>query len=143
MRLYSFVNSYLSPMQKGIQTAHVVAELARKVAVDRSGYHSFVDWVSHHKTIIVLDGGNNASMKQIESIFRQHADSLNLEWSSFYEDEQSMGGMLTAVGIIVPEYMVRNAQAVRTMGKLDAAIIYSAPGEIFITAIIAKTDLAR
>lgn len=27
MRLYSFTNSYLSSLQKGLQTAHVVAEL--------------------------------------------------------------------------------------------------------------------
>jgi hypothetical protein len=105
MILYSFVNNYLSQIQKGIQTAHMVSELHTwyqhrfgELACD------VMDWGILDKTIIVLNGGNNDSLTTIyDRIFTNAANVGSYPWSAFYEDKESLNGMLTCVGILLPE----------------------------------------
>lgn len=96
MRLYSFVNYYLSSLQQGLQTAHIVSELFACHS-DNLLLHK---WAQYHKTIIILNGGNSES---IWNIFQQIADSgINLPFAMFSEDRQSLNSAVTACGIIVP-----------------------------------------
>jgi hypothetical protein len=93
MRLYTFCNYYLSSIQQGIQTAHVVAELAMQ---DGS---MFEEWAKYHKTIIVLNGGNNASL--IETY--EYLVGQLYPVAAFYEDRDSLNRTMTCVGVLLPE----------------------------------------
>jgi hypothetical protein len=102
LRLYTFVNSYLSSIQKGIQTAHIVHELILQYGSgDRHPSQMVYDWAAKHKTIIVLNGGNNESLHTINSTLAKTYKTY--PYTSFNEDDQSLGGIMTAVGVVLPE----------------------------------------
>lgn len=99
MRLYTFCNYYLSSIQNGIQTAHIVSEL---FAYPQEPFNAFMikDWAVNHKTIVVCNGGNQQSLNELKEFF-SNKDNL-YPWTSFIEDEQSLNCATTAVGIILP-----------------------------------------
>ena len=97
MRLYTFCNFYLSSIQQGIQTAHIVSELS--IQENNTDY---VDWATNHKTIIVLNGGNAQSLEQLyDRLLKEFSAEFQVAY--FREDAQSLNGAITAVGILVPE----------------------------------------
>jgi hypothetical protein len=136
MRLYVFTNCYLSSIQKGIQTAHVVAEMA-ELTENVSDFHK---WAQFHKTIIVLDGGNNYNLNQISKTLKT-ADH-NFLWAEFWEDEDSMGGMLTAVGILFDNNAVYAVDAFRTGGNIDGFNTSLTLPEKMIIEFVADSKLA-
>jgi len=103
-RLYAFVaNHYLSPLQCGLQTAHVVSELSR-FKPNMSQFKHFADWAANDKTIIICGAGNHAGVVACHAeLKRTGGDALGLPVALFNEDEQSMNGMATACGVIVPQ----------------------------------------
>lgn len=100
LRLYTFTNVYISSIQKGIQTAHVVSDMYTKYS-NESGY--FNAWASDHKTIIVLNGGNQEMLSNTFMQMKAFGFRYNYPFVSFHEDEQSLNGALTAIGIVLPE----------------------------------------
>lgn len=104
MRLYSLTNMYLSPIQQGIQTAHAVHDLfIENLDPTTPAAKKLTEWAMSHKTIIVLNGGNSASLLEAATNLRSLATRLNLPMTTFYEDEQSLNGAMTCVAIVVPE----------------------------------------
>ena len=104
-RLYTFVaNHYLSPLQCGLQTAHVVSELAAAYS-DPSfkQHHFFQQWASLDKTIIICGAGNQQGVLDCHERLAALAPLLLLPFALFREDEQSMNGMATACGVLVPQ----------------------------------------
>jgi hypothetical protein len=103
LRLYSFVNFYLSDIQKGIQTGHMAVDLVREYGDEdiclQSQSVMVADWADNWKTFIVLNGGNNAMLDNAATI----CAFSGLPWTTFYEDEESLGGLRTCVGVVVPE----------------------------------------
>lgn len=109
MRLYTFGNYYLSSIQQGIQAAHVVSEMSVRYAKGSPQYDMYVDWALNHKTIICLNGGNNKTL--IEDVVKPIEDfCYSYPNAVFYEDEQSLGSILTCFGVIVPEYIYNQEQ---------------------------------
>ena len=106
-RLYTFVaNHYLSPLQCGLQTAHVVGELSREVwSSDHRPFEVYVKWATVDKTIIICAAGNHAGVVETFTTLRNLSYPLHFlaPTAIFHEDEQSMNGMATACGIIVPD----------------------------------------
>lgn len=102
-RLYSFVAGlYLNELQKGLQTAHVVGDLSQ-FKVNTPQRAVFDAWASTDKTIIILNALNHGGVVELESVLSELAEGLGLPCATFREDEVSMNGMATAVGIVVPE----------------------------------------
>jgi len=103
-RLYTFVaHHYLSPLQCGLQTAHVVSELA--VGSDqRSTDNTYFTWAEFDKTIIICGAGNHAGVLDAYQQFEIFNDQLSrpLPLVLFEEDVASMNGMATACGIVIP-----------------------------------------
>ena len=102
MRAYVLVHSALSGVQKGIQAAHCLVEMGRK------NHAVFEEWARKHKTLIVLEGGFHADLEEAVLVMEEHLGGLGerpalLPWAAFREDEETMNGMLTAVGVVVPE----------------------------------------
>lgn len=109
-RLYSFVNAlYMKEIQWGIQTAHVIPELYNKYTCYAGApevEHQIIgDWAKRDKTIIILNGGIYEDLRKIRALLTELSEDLLLPWAFFEEDLQSLGGILTAVGIIVPSYI--------------------------------------
>jgi hypothetical protein len=100
---------YLSDIQKGIQTAHLVNEFWKKYNIP-SEYGSeatkknqeYLDsWAYIDQSIIVFDGGNQNQLEWIEYFFNQNNNQY--PWAYFREDQISLNKALTAVGIILPK----------------------------------------
>jgi hypothetical protein len=102
-RLYTFVaNHYISPLQCGLQTAHVVSELSL-YKTNTQQHAAFESWASMDKTIIICGAGNHAGVVACYDEIQRTASALDLPFAIFREDEQSMNGMATACGVIVPQ----------------------------------------
>ena len=100
MRFYAVGNQYLSSIQQGIQAFHCLGEMVS----NRGSENAMVDeWLHNHKTLICLNGGNNAKLEEFWDFLYISGHKNPYPFAKFHEDEQSLGGMLTCVGIIVPE----------------------------------------
>jgi hypothetical protein len=109
-RLYSWVNVYLSPIQHGIQTAHVTSELFAKYHDMKSETAVLQEWARSDKTIIILQGGNAAGIRSAYSTIRAASDlvaqdGVILPYAVFHEDEDSLDNAITAAGVILPYEM--------------------------------------
>jgi hypothetical protein len=126
-RFYSFTNMYLSSIQKGIQTAHVMAQLFIESPQD------FSDWArSAEPTIIVLNGGHSYEIVdlyyKLYNTFDYHRyggvkeNELlpTIPVSIFYESDAALASAATAVGLIIPESVWNPKIKRRT--KLEKAI---------------------
>lgn len=105
MRLYSFTNYYLSSLQHGLQTAHVVGELFRKYSDEKL----LQRWINDEKTIIIKNGGNHMDLVDIKGFFDTTENPY--PWAYFEEDYTSLNNTVTAVGIVVPEKFYTRAPA--------------------------------
>lgn len=128
MRCYHFGNFYLSSIQQGIQAAHAQMELFVKYqdtginyaedyqpTINEIAYQQKVDdlydWAENHKTMVCLNGGALQDLKNIEELMESLENKY--PWSTFYEDEYSLGAILTNVAIVLPEEIYENAAKIR------------------------------
>lgn len=135
-RFYSFVNMYLSPLQKGLQTAHVIAEMTivlndvwdkadqkndfmgLNTITNCNELHtidSFDAWKMYHKTIIILDGGMTNKLDCIYNAVNNfiEKDKIPIAVARFYESVEALNGCLTCVGMILPKCIYENAANIR------------------------------
>lgn len=107
LRLYTFVNFYLSSIQQGIQSAHVVSDLADEYRGKRNlAAVRLAKWMSHGKTMIVLNGGMACdianSFEAAETFDRAGA---HYPFTAFYEEPGAIHESrraITAWGIVLP-----------------------------------------
>lgn len=103
LRLYSFVNFYLSARQGGIQTGHASVRLLRKYAKLGEAWSYKLDmvndWADNHETYIVLNGGPMTGVKGALDII----EKCEYPFSPFYESGEALGGILTCVAVVLPE----------------------------------------
>ena len=117
MRYYGFTNMYLSPIQVGIQNAHCLVAIGREydnkelILQGSPANLDYADWADNHRTMVCLNGGNQADLIEIGNFF--DLPNNPYAWGSFYEDEQSLNGCLTCVGIIIPERIYEIAKLIR------------------------------
>ena len=114
MRAYFFGNMYLSSIQQGIQAAHVTAEMfnnyAKTKGEDLESYRTLHEWAENHKTMILLNGGY---LETIEDLWRFFESNNPYPCAKFHEGEDSLGGVMTSIGIILPEKIYLTAAAMR------------------------------
>jgi hypothetical protein len=102
-RFYSFANLAIMPLQKGLQTAHLVSEVFVKYMYSSSAQAPITfEWAQNHKTVIILNGGFHGDLISLYETLDPLAEELGLPVVKFHEDEQTMNKMCTTVGIIVP-----------------------------------------
>lgn len=116
MRAYFFGNMYLSSIQQGIQAAHVTGELFCKYTTDGSELHTpesvLYDWANDHKTMILLNGGYLETMEDLW-YFLEYTTDKPYPYAKFHEGLDSLGGVLTSIGIVLPEKIYLTAAAMR------------------------------
>lgn len=109
-RFYGFAHNWLSSIQKGIQTAHVVSEI-----MEDKGHNKIVrDWTLNDKTIILLNGGNSSNLYEIKALLSRNT---LFPLAHFKEDQESLEGTMTAVGTILPEWYYSNFKAIKMLAK--------------------------
>lgn len=158
MRCYHFGNYYMSSIQQGIQAAHCQMELFVKYEnAIVPGYvtnqkRDLYDWGKNHKTMICLNAGANKDLHEIKELLEQEDNEY--PWSYFCEDEDSLGGILTNVAIVLPEKIydaaekIRNKQASFSDNSLYANVEHGFISkftnfEVKLIEILNKCALAR
>lgn len=127
IRCYTFTNFMLSPIQQGIQSGHASMELVNKYMVSDGwvdGYAIQVaDWITKHKTIICLNGGNAKGIREwLELLNVGELNGHNkFPFAPFFEDEQSLDGSLTSVAVVLPARIFEGAAALRRV-KYDEKV---------------------
>lgn len=129
MRFYGFGNYYLSSLQQGLQAGHAVAELFVKhnhadVNNASAGDYTLPEernnlakadyvlgWAENHKTMVLLNGGNSADLQELFEFLE--TNKCPFPFVKFHEDEVSLNGALTYVGMILPAQIYETAAVLR------------------------------
>ena len=104
-RMYCVVNQYIAGIHAGIQSAHAIAEvfLDYNTRKRNSASEFLWRWADSDKTIIVLNGGYQSSLQGLcEKLVPL---SGTYPWASFCEEQDALNGAMTAVAVVLPEYM--------------------------------------
>lgn len=113
-RFYGFGNYYLSSLQQGLQSAHCISDMFLKYQKKKAKKEIMYDWAKNHKTMVLLNGGNSLVLEQTFKFFKElKSYGMNLPYQLFHEDEQSLNGALTYVGIVVPSEIYELAATLR------------------------------
>lgn len=99
-RMYSLVLRQLSPMQKGIQALHAVAEygqMVKKGSCSRETLDCYNTWASRDKTMIVLDAGISSDLVDAVVFLKEN----NIPFTAFHEPD--LYGCMTAISFIADE----------------------------------------
>lgn len=92
-RMYSLVLRQLSPIQKGVQSAHSIVEYIKKFHKSSE----YIQWVNVDKTIIILDGGTFKEMREC----RETLENLGVPYAVFYEED--LGNLVTSISFLVED----------------------------------------
>lgn len=114
LRAYVFVNAALSSIQKGLQAAHVIQDMCVRYKDwkgDPAIGQMFWQWAGVNKTLIVCHGGFNAGVVEWWNFIMHRHHPYPREY--FREDHETLGGLTTGVGIVVPDYIYDLANAYR------------------------------
>lgn len=110
-RAYFFTNMYISSIQCGIQSGHVIGELGVKYWDDKTKVGDiFRDWVTNDKTMIVLNGGYSITLEEIYRLLDTQNNEHNYPFAKFNESEEALNSAITCVGIILPEHIWDNVE---------------------------------
>ena len=114
-RCYTFTHFMLSPIQEGIQSGHASMELVNKYMLEQGWVdgpaEQVSDWIKDHKTIICLNGGNSAGLKDLYAFLNDTQNTF--PFVPFYEDEESAEGMMTSIATILPERIFETSELMR------------------------------
>jgi len=102
LRLYTFTNMYMSSIQIGIQSLHVVADMFTKYHERDDDREMLFTWAEDHKTVICLNGGYSDNLHKLVANHMVIGGNP-YPWAAFSESQDALGGVLTSVGIILPD----------------------------------------
>lgn len=103
-RMYCVVNQYIAGIHAGIQSAHAITELFLDYPQRRNNAGNLLwDWADQDKTIIVLNGGYQSSLQELCEKLKPLSSTY--PWASFCEENDALNGAMTAVAVVLPEYM--------------------------------------
>lgn len=115
LRCYTFTIFQLSPIQQGIQSAHSAVELFVKYigGADLRGHQAVEQWARDNKTMVCLNGGDVASLREFIAFLGDPANPY--PWATFTESEDFLAGITTSVAIILPKRFYQCAAILRTV----------------------------
>lgn len=102
---YVWVNwLYMNEKQWGIQTAHCISDMSMM----QFGKDAYETWASNHKTIIMFNGTNSGTIKQVHAILGFAVRNLkrrgiHIPHVLFREDGESLDGAVTSCAVILPD----------------------------------------
>lgn len=103
-RMYCVVNQYIAGIHAGIQSAHAMSEIFLDYSQRRNKAGNLLwDWADRDKTVIVLNGGYQSSLQELCDKLKPLSGTY--PWASFCEEQDALNGAMTAVAVVLPEYM--------------------------------------
>lgn len=103
-RMYCVVNQYIAGIHAGIQSAHAMSEMFLDYSQRRNKAGNLLwDWADRDKTVIVLNGGYQSSLQELCEKLKPLSGTY--PWASFCEEQDALNGAMTAVAVVLPEYM--------------------------------------
>lgn len=112
MRIYTFTHFILSPIQQGIQASHAKDEMAAQFSNGKDEASlMYQDWLKNHKTHIALNGGNTQTLSELYAFLLDEENPY--PWTRFREDDETLGGLMTSVAIVLPEKIYEASAALR------------------------------
>lgn len=139
-RCYVIVHSILSPIQKGIQGAHAMQELAvkyRDYKGDKNIERLYWEWAKNHKTVVFIEGGFSSGIDSWFSTIFHHP--FKLPRASFKEDGETLKGLMTSIAIVVPDSLYETA----TLLREDSMLFVNRPGDFSVGEQDLITKLSR
>lgn len=104
LRMYCVVNQYIAGIHAGIQSAHAISEMFLDYPQRRNNAGNLLwDWTDRDKTVIVLNGGYQSSLQELCEKLKPLSGTY--PWASFCEEQEALNGAMTAVAVVLPEYM--------------------------------------
>lgn len=104
-KIYVYVHQHLSTPQKAIQGMHVVQTMVAHAV----GEEPFLRWRISYAPIVFKNGGGTKWMKRLYDILvtdpmlDETGDALDVAWSVMHEDDDTLGGLLTAVALYMSD----------------------------------------
>ncbi len=149
LRLYTFTLYQLSPIQQGIKAGHAAVELGMRCYKNqmtlRNGtdFKTYYDWATNWKTMVLLNGGDLNELRETSDFFTTGANSF--PWATFYESEDSLGGCMTSIAVILPERIFGTAENLRKIktGEWMPKFGFFTEWEIELIDRLSKAGLAR
>lgn len=142
MRGYFLTNMYLSPIQRGIQSAHCLHDMfvTYRPHSEQPAADLLWKWAEHEKTMIVLNGGTSEELEEFFDFLMKHEEDYPFEKFQ----EPGIGNAITCVGIILSDRMVELVKHYRDneSGDLSHLPLYSHSTELVIAKRIASLPLA-
>lgn len=114
---------YLSSLQVGLQSAHVLSEMFLKFP-DSDDLRT---WASEHKTMILLNGGYSSTLHEIYDALEDTDNPY--PFAKFHESEDALDGALTCVGIILPEEIYEVSKEIRAQDERMIVSRFNMHGE--------------
>lgn len=102
-RMYVLVERHLSPLDKGIQSAHAICEYYNLAKKYNKGIEYFDKWSMFDKTLIVLNGGTVINLNEIIELMYQNDVDL---FGVFREID--LDDIVTAISVLVDERVFDN-----------------------------------
>jgi hypothetical protein len=93
----------MNSLQYGLQTGHVISDFSLQK------HPAYEEWAAKHKTIIICDALNLAGLKRVNNLLSDFTAMLAVSGfifiphGFFHEDEDALGGIMTCVGVVIPE----------------------------------------
>lgn len=106
LRTYVLLHTYFKSLLNGVQGGHACTEISVKYDTGTPSNALYQQWARKDKTLIFLDGGVSVHLRTTLGQLQSLGDIV-LPWSPFFEDEETLEGMLTSVGMILPESIGR------------------------------------
>lgn len=121
MRVYTFTHFMLSTMAQGIQAGHAKDELVNKYIYGKSEQRApemsmnignmLQDWSVNYKTHIALNGGETPDLHELIDFL----DDGNCPYPwAFFEEDDSLGGLVTSIALVLPDKIYETASLLRT-----------------------------
>jgi hypothetical protein len=121
LRLYTFTNFYLNSISQGIQPAHVIGRMSKRMRFeDTPQADLFWEWLTEgqdNETMICLNGGMAADVVEAYEKFKDCLHEQGLPSGIFYEEPRALGAegstpAPTSWGVVLTE-RIYNAKYVR------------------------------
>ncbi len=121
-KLYSWTNSWLSSIQKGVQTGHLGIELIRTYDSDDARSSEVREWLSGGHTVVIFEGGSSGDLSELNDFFDDIPDVDEYPWH--YVNEPSVNGALTAVGLILDDdWDEKNRSSLSNLNEWEAQLL--------------------
>lgn len=106
MRGYFILQYQMEGIHAGIQAAHCLSDLTANYMLGSMNHDQrdvFARWNLHHKTKILLNGGYQQNLLAIQEVLKEHGPTAGWPTGRFNESMEASNGLLTCVGVIIPD----------------------------------------